>query len=100
MRGGTVAVSCFLDWTAIKAISRTPKITSNVTIRPSFQGYVDPPHWRARRRHTIQGRKHKLPRGSSCRNFCFIEVPVVSGLGSLRMRTIIRIVRAPMGRFI
>ena len=100
MRGGTVAVSCFQTWMAIKKVMRTPKMTSNAIIRPSFQAYFDPPHCRARRRHTILGRKQKFPRGSSCRNFCLIELPAVFGLGNLRTKTIIRIVSAPIGRFI
>ena len=65
IRGGTVAVSCFQCWMAMKTEMKTAKRTRRAMMRPSFQGYVEPPHWRANKRQTMLETKKTVPIGSS-----------------------------------
>jgi hypothetical protein len=98
---GTVASFPIQTWIPAQVISRRPEMMNKTIIRASFQGYCEPPHWRARRQETTQGMKIRVPRGSSPRRrrrhvrdllsfwFC---------LGGLKERTRVRAAKAPMGR--
>ena len=44
---------------------RTAKSTKRAMMRPSFQGYVEPPHWRANKRQMMPEMKKTVPMGSS-----------------------------------
>ena len=72
MRGGRVALSFFHAWTTMKPIINTPKSTRRAMILASCQAYVEPPHSRPSRRHTIPGRKSRVLTGSSCFTCCKI----------------------------
>lgn len=71
MRAGIVAVVFLVTtWTAMKQTRKTEKIVRRRMIRHEFQAWVVPPHCSARSREMMEGRKKRVPIGSSCR-ICF-----------------------------
>ena len=75
IRAGMVAVSGFMICTTTKPIRRTPKRVKRAMMRPFDHAYVVPPHWSARRRQTMQGRRKNSPRRSSLPSCCRIVRP-------------------------
>jgi hypothetical protein len=68
-RSGRVAYSPRRHCNVMNTMPHTPKVTNRPMIVGLDQGRVWPPHWRARRRETIEPRKMTVPRGSRCFNF-------------------------------
>jgi hypothetical protein len=68
-RSGRVAYSPRRHCKVMNAMPHTPKVTNRPMIVGLDQGRVWPPHWRARRRETIEPRKITVPKGSRCFNF-------------------------------
>lgn len=56
---GTVAASPIQYWIIIQIINKTANITSKRIILQLVHEYVVPPHWRARSRQMIEGKKTK-----------------------------------------
>ena len=102
-RGGAIAVSGNLNSTARKAMNVTAKVTSSPTTFGADQGYVVPPHWRARIKQTMLGTKKRRPRGSrrlalASRGRAAAAWLCGGGGGSCRKKKMTRRVKAPMGR--
>jgi len=97
-RPGSVAVSGIMIWTTVKAIIRAANIANSGMMRQLLQGYVEPPHCRARRRQTTPGRKNSVPSGSS-RLIC---VQTLAGTrfcsGGCQKKIMKTIVKPPTGR--
>lgn len=62
-----VALSFNHTCTATKATMETAKTTNSVITLPLFQGYIVPPHCRAKRRQMMEGTKSRIPIGSNCK---------------------------------
>jgi len=65
-----VALSPNLHCTAVKATIETAKTTNSAMTLPLFQGYIVPPHCRAKRRQMTEGTKRTIPIGSNCKTRC------------------------------
>lgn len=78
---------------------KTLKTTKSAMMRPLDHGYFEPPHWRARRRHTMAGTKTMVPKGSNCRARALnpIESSFVR-VGDRKKRLMTTKVTAPMGK--
>jgi hypothetical protein len=98
MRIGIVAVSGIKTWIKMKMTRVTANVVKSPIILGADQEYVDPPHWRARIRQTMDGIKNKSPRGSRRLN-CSRAETLSRGFSS-RWRNSRRamITDAPMGR--
>jgi hypothetical protein len=97
--GGTVALSPFQNWIAMKAAIRRPKTTKSAMMRPLPQGYWTPPQVRAKRRHTMAGMKTAVPKRSNS----LIRSPQESSLtaarsGDLKKNAMTMMVMAPIGK--
>lgn len=66
IRKGTVALSPIFHWRYSQTSVKTPKMTRHRMMRQEPQGYLDPPHWRARRHTTISMIKMAVPGKSNC----------------------------------
>lgn len=96
---GNEADSGILTWTTAKAMAVSPKTTHRMISRQLFHSYIDPPHWRASARKTIQGTKKKVPRGSNRMICSLIGIGCAAFFDDERKKK--RQVKAapPMGRF-
>lgn len=81
----------------MKQMRSTPATTKRAMTRPSFQGYVEPPHCNASSRHTMPGRKTSVPRGSS-RVICSERGAEVEGDGMWRTMAKTAAATTPIGR--
>lgn len=81
---------------------KTPKRTKRAMMRPSLQGYLDPPHCKARRRQMMPGTKIAVPNGSNCcmRSDRLIDCFVRLAPGAVKKRVMTKRVTPPMGRLI
>ena len=79
-------------------MARSAKRTSKAMILPFDQARLVPPHWRARSRQMRQGRRKRVPSGSSWRIFCLgVRFFLKGGVG-LRISVTAMRVTAPIGR--
>ena len=65
IRVGSVALSPSRICDMMKRMAIRPKPMKRPIMRELFQGYLLPPHWRARRRQTTAGRRRANPMRSS-----------------------------------
>lgn len=94
---GTVALGPIRNWMNMKRARRMNARMNKMIIRAEDHAYVVPPHWRARRRQTIPGRKTREPKGSSFQ-ICCLSVSVFL-LGFVwRTKRTMATTTAPMGR--
>lgn len=68
----------------MKRVMRMINRMKRTMMRASGHAYVDPPHWRARRRQTVPGRKHSVPSGSSWEICSLKVVPALEGALAFR----------------
>jgi hypothetical protein len=112
---GMVAVFCMKTWTRTKPMSRAANSVNSAMMRPSFHGYLQgdqhkihlhhennaylaPPHCKARSKQMIHGKRHSSPSRSSFCNCCMMVNPLFCGGVGFKMKTIIAIATAPIGR--
>jgi hypothetical protein len=97
--GGTVALSPFQNWIAMKAAMRRPKMTKSAMMRPLPQGYLVPPQVRAKRRHTMAGMKTAVPKRSNSLTRSFQGSSATAARwGDLKKKAMTTMVMAPIGR--
>lgn len=89
-----------LTWTIPNATLVSPNTTHKTINRQFFHSYVDPPHWSANTRQTMDGMKNKVPSGSS-RMMCSLSETCCFGfLGDDRKKNRQAKAAPPIGRFI
>lgn len=84
----------------MKMIKMTPEATRVPMTLPEFQGFVVPPHCKAKIRHTRHAMRRKVPGRSIWRSFSFHEA--LTGLAFLGVENHKMIMAAetpPIGRF-
>lgn len=83
----------------MKTMMRMPETIKRAIIRALPQAYVDPPHWRARSRDTMAGRKKKVPRRSNSASLAFHPTAVfLTIFGDLKKKKMKMAVIRPNGR--
>lgn len=92
-------MSPFHFWIATNPRSSTPETTKRAMMRPSFQGYLEPPQTSARRRQITPGRKTAVPSRSSTSS-CSLSVNfrLRSLVGEVKKKMMKIAVTAPKGR--
>jgi hypothetical protein len=84
----------------VKTMIRRPKPRRQPHTLGFDQGYVVPPHWRARRRQTMAQIKKKAPRRSICAIFSLSVRLLCLRSGFLKKQKTAAMATAPMGRLI
>jgi hypothetical protein len=84
----------------IKMMIRSPKPTRSPQTFESDHGYLNPPHWSARSKQTIEHMRKNAPNRSISKIFCFQFSPVDFRGGGLKKNQTTAIATPPNGRFI
>jgi len=100
IRGRTVAFSCFQTRMTTKQAIKTPKATDNEITLAFDHEYIEPPYWRASKRHTRAGTKNEVPKRSNCLSCARHPVSRERTRFGAWKKKIKTVVTAPKGRLI
>ena len=82
----------------MKTQMRAPKTTRSAIIRPSFHGYLAPPHCNANKTQMIAGMKIDVPGRSNSESCSLNPVLGLTALGALKQKSVNTAVTSPKGR--